>query len=107
MPSCTGDKQNFKTLKNAADEVATLQKLTIEKEKLRKPMDEHKATASSLQKAHDRLKVKLQQREVKAPRGRPAAAASSASLYGDEMESTSQVLESDSDEEARGLCRSP
>ena len=46
------------------------------------------------------------QREVKAPRGRPAAAAAS-SLYDDEMESTSQVLDSDSDEEARGLCRSP
>ena len=109
MPSCTGDKQNFETLKNAVDEVATLQKLTIEKEKLRKPMDEHKATASSLQKAHDRLKVKLQQREVKAPRGRPAAAASSsASLYDDDSESASQVLEdSESHEEARRLRRSP
>ena len=66
------------------------------------------------------MKVKLQgiiqvaelhiekQREVKAPRGRPAAATAS-SLYDDEMESTSQVLESDSDSdgEARKLCRSP
>ena len=46
--------------------------------------------------------------EVKGPRGRPAAATAS-SLYDDEMESTSQVLESDSDSdiEARKLCRSP
>ena len=114
------DTKNFETLKNAVDEVATLHQLKIEKGNLRKMMEQHKATAGSLQTAHDRMKVKLQQilqtaelhiekqREVKAPRGRPAAAASSASLYDDEMESTSQVLEdSDSDGEARGLCRSP
>ena len=71
--------------------------------------------------AHERMKVKLlqilqtaelhieKQREVKAPRGRPAAAAgSSASLYDDDSESASQVLEdSESDEEARSLRRSP
>ena len=113
------DKKNFETLKNAVDEVATLHQLKIEKGNLRKMMEEHKATAGSLQTAHDRMKVKLQQilqtaelhiekqREVKAPRGRPAAAAAASSLYDDEMESASQVLESDSDEEARGLCRSP
>ena len=82
-------------------------------------MDEHKATAGWLQTAHDRLRVKLQgiiqvaklhiekQREVKAPRGRPAAGAAASSLYDDEMESASQILASDSDEEARSLCRSP
>eukprot|EP01048_Picozoa_sp_COSAG05_P013294 COSAG05_NODE_1402_length_4972_cov_30.262276_4_plen_123_part_00 len=114
------DKKNFNLLKNAVDEVATLHQLKIEKGKLRKTMEDHKATAGSLQTAHDRLKVKLQgiiqvaklhiekQREVKAPRGRPAAATAS-SLYDDEMESTSQVLESDSDSdgEARKLCHSP
>ena len=43
------------------DEVATLHQLKIEKEKLRKTMEEHKATAGSLQTAaHDRMKVKLQ-----------------------------------------------
>ena len=47
------------------------------------------------------------QREVKAPRGRPAAATAS-SLYDDEMESTSQVPESvsDSDGEIFAAVRS-
>ena len=54
------DKTNFETLKNAVDEVAALHQLKIEKEKLRKAMEEHKATAGSLQTAHDRMKVKLQ-----------------------------------------------
>ena len=47
-------------MKNAVDEVATLHQLKIEKGKLRKTMEDHKATAGSLQTAHDKLKVKLQ-----------------------------------------------